>query len=89
MSLSSLSWENLPPFFFRPRLAKTRNQSQLVLGMLKQRLADRVFVVLVTDFFSLIEFPSQASTLLFSLSDKLLQKSGATASAQPRIPGQV
>ena len=34
MSASSLSWENLPPFFFKPRLAKTRNHSQLVLGML-------------------------------------------------------
>lgn len=35
MSLSSLAWECLPPFLFNPRLAKTRNQSQLVLGILR------------------------------------------------------
>jgi hypothetical protein len=34
MSASNRSCENLPPFFLSPRLANTRNQSQLVLGML-------------------------------------------------------
>lgn len=35
MSLSSRSWENFPPCLLRPRLANTRNQSQLVFGILK------------------------------------------------------
>jgi hypothetical protein len=34
MSESRRCWENCPPRFFRPRFAKTRNHSQLVLGML-------------------------------------------------------
>lgn len=37
MSLSRRSCENLPPFFLRPRFAKTLNHNQLVLGMLHGR----------------------------------------------------
>lgn len=87
MSLSSLSGENFPPFFLRPRFAKTRNQSQFVFGMLLLVRSYNFKELLGgTDFFSLIELPNQFSTLAFSLSDMLVQRTGATARAKPGSP---
>jgi hypothetical protein len=43
---------------------------------------------LATNFFSLIEFPSQFSMFSFSLSDMLVQISGTAARAQPGTFGE-
>lgn len=48
-----------------------------------QTLDGTLALELPTHFFSLMEFPSQFSTLPFSLSDNPVQRTGATARAKP------
>lgn len=53
MSLSRRSSEYLAPFCLRPRLAKTRNQSQFVLGMLHDSVSKGEALAFLQELFRL------------------------------------